>query len=122
MASMAAIQQLQDRAIKLEAKAKRQRLEEKLTMEKVIGFGTAGITSVLAGYVDGRFDLSDDVEGDGTKLLGIPVMPVAAAITTLGGLWIGGPVGSAVAYGGLGIGCGWGYKSASAQGLISAKK
>lgn len=119
MASMAAIQQLQDRAIKLEAKNKRRAMEERLTMEKVVGFGAAGISSVLAGYVDGKFDLADGEAGDGTKLLGIPVMPIVSGITSLGGLWLGGSIGSALAYSGLGIGCGWAYKSAATQGAKS---
>lgn len=120
MASMTAIQQLQDKAMRLENQSKRRRLEEQLTMEKVIGFSAAGATSVLAGYVDGRFDLSDDVEGDGTKVMGIPVMPVAAGLLAFGGLAVGGKVGSALSFSGLGVGCGWAYKSAATAGLKAA--
>lgn len=120
MASVSAIQQLTERANKLEANNKRRRLEEQLTMEKVVGFGSAGVASVVAGYLDGKFDMSDGEAGNGTTVLGIPVMPVAAGVLTLGGLWFGGAVGSGVAYAGLGVGCGWGYSAGARQGAKSA--
>lgn len=116
-----AIKQLVERAQRMENTIKKRRIEETITMEKVVGFGTAGVTSVLAGYVDGRFDLSDGEAGDGTKLMGIPVMPVAAGLLAVGGLAVGGKVGSALAFSGLGAGCGWAYKMASNAGAKGAQ-
>lgn len=117
-----AIKQLVERAQRMENSIKKRKLEETITMEKVIGFGTAGVSSVLGGYLDGRFDLSDDTEGDGTKVFGIPVMPVAAGVLALGGLAVGGKAGSAMTFAAMGVGCGWSYKAASVAGLNAAKK
>ena len=119
---MRAIQQLEKRALSLEAKDKKKRAEEKATMEKVVGFSAAFVSSAVAGYVDGRLDLTDDTTGDGTRVFGIPVVPVAGALVAAGGMAMGGSVGSAMAYSGLGIGCGWAYQNAARKGLENAQK
>lgn len=120
--SMTAIKQLTERANRLEVKDKKKRAEERATMDKVVGFGSAFVTSVLAGYVDGRFDVSgnDDVSGDGTKVFGIPVVPVASGLIAVGGIAIGGKVGTAMAYSALGAACGWSYSAAANRGREGA--
>jgi len=122
--SMAAIKQLSERANRLEVKDKKKRAEEKLTMDKTIGFGAAFVTSAIAGYVDGRFDVSgnDTVKGDGTRVFGVPVVPVAAGIIAIGGMAVGGKVGSAMAYSGLGAACGWSYSAAMRKGQEADEK
>lgn len=120
--NLAAIQQLSDRATSLESRNKRRLANDKLSADRLYGFGTAFVTSALAGYLDGRFDLTDEEIGDGTNVLGIPVMPVAAGLLAVGGMAIGGKVGSMMAYGGLGTGCGWAYSRASAKGMAADAK
>jgi hypothetical protein len=120
MASNRAIEVLTQRAQALEQRVKRTKLEDQLTTEKVVGWASAGTASVLAGYIDGRLDLSDSVAGDGTKVMGIPVMPVAAGLLCFGGLAVGGKVGSAISFAGLGVGCGWGFGAARNEGMKAA--
>lgn len=118
MSGMTAIKQLTERAQKLETRDKKRAVEERVTTDKLIGFGSAFFTSVLAGYVDGRFDVSgnDAVSGDGTRVFGVPVVPVAAGLIAVGGLAVGGRVGSAMAYSALGAACGWSYSAAASKG------
>lgn len=118
MSGMTAIKQLTERAGRLELRNKQRIVDEKVTTDKLVGFGSAFLTSVLAGYVDGRFDVSgkDTVSGDGTRVFGIPVVPVAAGLIAVGGLAVGGRVGSAMAYSALGAACGWSYSAAANKG------
>lgn len=118
--SLRAIQQLEKRALQLESRQKREKLKERLTMEKVVGFTTAVVASGVGGYLEGRFDLSDGVQGDGVRLFGVPAVPVGAAVLAGAGLAVGGQVGSAMGYAGLGIGCGWSYSIGAKKGLEGA--
>ncbi len=102
---------------RITASRKNEKAKDKLNYEKMAGFGTAFAASIVAGFVDGRFDLSDEKSGDGTKVMGVPVVPVAAGIIAVGGIAMGGKGGSLLAYAGLGAACGWGYGAAADKGL-----
>lgn len=117
-----AIELLRDRAMRLENNMKARRLEDSITFDKVVGGISAGASSILAGYVDGRLDLVDGEDGNGTTLMGIPVMPIGAGLLMVTGIIVGGKAGSAISYSGLGVGCGWGYSAASRQGKKDASK
>lgn len=112
-----AIKQLEERALRSEKREKTRRATEKLSMEKGVGFGAAFVSSAIAGYIDGRFDLSDEVAGDGTRVFGIPIVPITGAVIAVGGMAMGGKAGSLMAYSGLGIGSGWAYQAAAKLGL-----
>ena len=116
--TMAGVKQLTERANRLEVKQKKDRLSQKATMDQIVGFSSAFVTAAVAGYVDGKYDVSgnDKVSGDGTKVFGVPVVPIAAGLMAVGGIAIGGSIGSAMAYGGLGASCGWSYSAAAAKG------
>lgn len=117
MASMSAIKQLTERAVRLENKEKNRAISAKIEAEKTVGFASAAATSAIAGYIDGKFDLSGDGgAGDGLQLFGIPVMPIAGVVVAITGVAVGGKTGSAIAYGGLGISCGWLYGKGFREG------
>lgn len=120
MASNRAIEVLTQRAQALENRVKRAKVEDQLTTEKVFGWGAAASMATLGGYLDGRFDLSDDVSGNGTTIVGIPIMPIAAGLLAVGGLAVGGKAGSAISFSGLGLGCGWGFATARSAGMKAA--
>ena len=102
---------------RLKARDSSRRGKEKVNLEKTYGFGAAFGTSVVVGFLDGRFDLSDETAGDGVKVMGVPVVPVAAGLVALGAMAMGGKGGSVIAYSALGAACGWSYKAASLKGL-----
>lgn len=120
--SLAAVRELAERANRLENRAKLERIEEKHNAEKFIGMGTAVAFASLAGYLDGRLDITkmDDIEGDGLKVIGMPVTPLAGGALLVAGLMTGGRVGGVVAYAGLGTLCGWGYQRGSIAGVKAA--
>lgn len=117
MASMTAIKQLTERAVRLENRQKSAAIASKIEAEKTVGFVTAAATSAVAGYIDGKFDLSGDGgSGDGLQIFGVPVVPVAGTIVAIAGIAVGGKMGSAISYGGLGMSCGWLYGKGFREG------
>ncbi len=103
----ASISKLADKVLRTEEAAKRNRLRNKLTAEKVLGTGTALGVAALGGYLDGKFDIlgADSTAGDGMHVFGVPVMPVVGGLAVVGGLMFKGAIATQAAYGGLGLLC-----------------
>lgn len=118
--SSAALAELTERNNRMEKRERMARVMGQVTEEKTIGFASALVSSTLAGYVDGKFDMKDGVDGNGVTVFGIPAMPLAAGVLAAGGLYLGGKVGNALAYSGLGVACGWAYGRSENAGKNSA--
>ena len=112
-----AIRELVARNDKMERQRKLDRVMGEVTEEKLIGFGVATVSSVVAGYLDGRFDLANKSDaGDGITVVGLPVMPMAAGALMATGLMVGGKVGAQLGFAGLGVICGYGYGRGNVAG------
>lgn len=112
-----AIRELVARNDKMERQRKLDRMMGEVTEEKLIGFGVAAVSSVVAGYLDGRFDLARNSEpGDGITVAGFPVMPIASGTLMAAGLMVGGKIGAQLGFSGLGVLCGYGYGRGAAAG------
>lgn len=124
MASITAVNQLMERAKKLEVRAKNKAQADKATVEKVTGFGVALASAAGAGYVDGRYDVSgkDTVSGDGTRIFGLPIMPFISAGIGVTGALVGGKIGTHIMYSALGIACGSVYSHSGNAGRTAALK
>lgn len=116
-----ALNALKERTQRLEMSRKRARAEAKQTERQIIGALSAVGAAGAAGYVDGRLDMSDEVAGNGVTVLGVPVMPLAGVAVAVGGIAVGGGIGSALMHAGLGVGCGWTYSAAARKGAADAQ-
>jgi len=122
--SATAIKQLTERNMQLEQQRKNNLARVRAEGERFTGLVIAGVSSGVAGYVDGRFDItkSDDKAGDGFRVMGAPVMPVLGLVTGAVGVWMGGKVGNGLVFAGLGIGCGATYDMGRKRGMKDYEK
>lgn len=118
--SSAALAELAERNNRMEKRERVKAMTERFNGEKTTGFTTALVASTLAGYIDGKFDLKDGVDGNGVTVFGVPAMPLAAGVLVGGGLYWGGKIGNALAYSGLGVACGFAYGRSENAGKNSA--
>ena len=101
-----------------EARDKQARIKNKYTALNLIEQVTGLVAAPTAGYISGKLDTRfDDGSGDGIKVMGMPVVPIAGALVAVGGMFVKGSVGAAMrgageacAYGGL---FQWGFKKGS---------
>jgi hypothetical protein len=122
--SSAAIKQLTERNAQLESQRKNSLARARQEGEKFTGLAIAAASATVAGYVDGRFDLTkkDTVEGDGVRIFGAPVVPVVGLAVGVAGVWMGGKTGTALIFSALGIGCGSLYDKGRQKGIKDYQK
>ena len=124
MATNGSIRALTQRAERLESARRRERMAAKVMTDKLVGNLAAGTSAAVAGYLDGRFDVTrfDDEPGDGLQVLGLPAMLVLAVGSYAGGMYVGGKVGAAMQNSGVGVACGLAYGRMLRAGQEAAEK
>ena len=120
--SMTVTREALERAQKLESAARRAKIEDKLTLEKVSLLAGNIVGAPISGYIAGRFDSRDGTLGDGYRVAGFPVQGLGGALMVAGGLYMGGVGGNALA--GLGLSAVQGelFMYGLREGLAKAEK
>ncbi len=122
--STAAVNRLVEKNERLEKKAQKERVESRATEQKVVGMLTAVASAGVAGYIDGRYDIAgkDQTAGDGLRVMGAPVVPITGLAVGAFGVWVGGDMGNALLFSGLGMACGSVYGAAETKGFEQYQK
>lgn len=120
--SIVAARELAERADKLERRNWKRNIQSQAMMERAVAGVTVVVASPIVGYLDGRFDEKDGITGDGSKVFGIPVVPILGVAVAVGGAFVSGMAGTVVMNTGLAAVSGSIYAAAQRKGQEAAVK